>query len=138
MAESKTAEGTPVRFTRRGDCVYAMVIGTPHSRRISFSDVDGSEVPRVRLVGHTGSVEWGVDDGLLSVVLPERLPPDPVVTFDLGAGLRAGGDRRRSARRLPTRSSEGLGARTTHPTTPAPPSMRPSQRTPKARASPVM
>ncbi len=91
MAESTTAEGTPVRFTRHGDRVYALVIGTPHSRRISFSGVDGSEVSQVRLVGHTGSIEWGVEDGLLSAVLPERLPPDAVVAFDLGAGLRAGG-----------------------------------------------
>ena len=98
VAESRTAEGVPVRFTCRGDVVYALVIGTPKTRRISLPDVDSSGVTRVRLVGHAEPIEWVVDDGVLTVVLPERLPAAAVTALDLGAGLQE-----RPAAALPSR-----------------------------------
>ena len=88
VAESTTPEGVPVRFTCRGDVVYALVIGTPKTRRISLPDVDSSGVTRVRLVGHAEPLEWVVDDGVLTAVLPERLPAAAVTALDLGAGLQ--------------------------------------------------
>ena len=74
VAESRTAEGVPVRFTCRGDVVYALVIGTPKTRRISLPDVDSSGVTRVRLVGHAEPIEWVVDDGVLTVGLAGTAP----------------------------------------------------------------
>ncbi len=88
MAESTTTEGTPVRFTQREESVYAMLLGTSPTRRISIPELDGSDVTRVRLVGLSEPLEWGCDDGLLTVVLPERLPVAPVSTLDLGPGVR--------------------------------------------------
>jgi hypothetical protein len=49
----------------------------------------------VRLLGHAEPLEWVVDDGVLTAVLPERLPAAAVTALDLGAGLQE--------RRLPRR-----------------------------------
>jgi alpha-L-fucosidase len=88
MAASATMEGTPVRFTSRGDHVYAMILGAPHSRRISMPELDGSEVTRVGLVGLAEPLEWGIDDGELSVVLPQGFEDAAVTTLDLSPGVR--------------------------------------------------
>jgi alpha-L-fucosidase len=87
-AESTTTEGTPVRFTRRQERVYAMIFGRPYSRRISLPELDCSEVTRVALLGLTEPLESECDDGRLTVVLPERLPAAAVLTLDLGAKVR--------------------------------------------------
>jgi alpha-L-fucosidase len=90
ISESTTTEGTPLRFTRSGDGVYAMVIGMPISRRLSLRGIDGSRVRRVHVVGAQDDIEWSVDEGgLLRVTLPDRLPVSAVTTLDLGPDVRA-------------------------------------------------
>jgi alpha-L-fucosidase len=91
VSESRTLEGTALRFTTSGEGLYALLMGMPSGRRMTLRAVDGSRVERVRLVGvPDASLEWGVDDGgSLTVVLPERLPLSPVTTLDLGRGVRA-------------------------------------------------
>jgi alpha-L-fucosidase len=88
MAESTTREGAPVRFTSRGERVYAMIGSSPHSKRISIAGLEGSNVTRVRLVGLSEPLEASFADGRLTVVLPERLPATPVHTLDLGPDVR--------------------------------------------------
>ena len=51
VTESVTADGTPLRFTKSGEGVYALVMGMPRARRITMPAIDGSRVRRVRLVG---------------------------------------------------------------------------------------
>ena len=51
IAESQTLEGTPLRFTKSGEGVYALVMGMPPGRRMTLRAIDGSRVRRVRLVG---------------------------------------------------------------------------------------
>ncbi len=51
MTESATVDGTPLRFTKSGEGVYALVMGMPRARRITLPAIDGSRVRRVRLVG---------------------------------------------------------------------------------------
>jgi alpha-L-fucosidase len=89
IAESTTTDGTPLRFTRSGDGVYAMVIGMPPSRRLSLRGIEGSRVKRVRVVGLQEELEWSVDNGVLTVTLPDRLPISAVTTLDLGPDVRA-------------------------------------------------
>jgi alpha-L-fucosidase len=91
IAESETLEGTPLRFTKSGEGVYALVMGMPSGRRMTLRAVDGSHVQRVRLVGAPDhELEWAADDaGSLSVTLPERLPLTAVTALDLGRDVRA-------------------------------------------------
>ena len=89
ITESMTSEGTPLRFTKSGEGVYALVIGMPASRRITLRAVDGSRVRRIRLVGADGQLEWSAEGGELTVTLPERLPLAAVTALDLGTDVRA-------------------------------------------------
>ena len=41
ITESATAEGTPLRFTKSGEGVYALVMGMPAARRITLPAIDG-------------------------------------------------------------------------------------------------
>jgi alpha-L-fucosidase len=90
VTESTTTEGTPLRFTRSGEGVYALVMGMPSGRRVTLPAVDGARVRRVRLVATDELLEFVVEPtGGLTVTLPERLPLSAVTTLDLGAEVRA-------------------------------------------------
>ncbi len=89
LPASSTLEGTPVRFTKSGEGVYALVLGKPSGRRVTLRGIDSSCVRRVRVVGTDELVEWSQDGGGLAVTLPERLPLSAVTALDLGPGVRA-------------------------------------------------
>jgi alpha-L-fucosidase len=91
VAESATADGTSVRFTKSGEGVYALVLGMPAGRRVTLRGIDGASVRRVRLVEIDALVPSSVEHGGggLIVRLPERLPTSAVTVFDLGAEVRA-------------------------------------------------
>lgn len=89
ITESVTTGGTPLRFTKSGEGVYVLVMGMPTSRRVTMPAVDGSRVRRVRLVGADQLLEFSVENGELTVTLPEQLPLTAVTALDLGSEVRA-------------------------------------------------
>jgi alpha-L-fucosidase len=90
LTESVSDDGTPVRFTKSGEGVYALLLGMPRARQLTLRAVDGARVRRVRLVGADAPLEWSVEPGGdLSVTMPLRLPLSPVTVLDLGTGARA-------------------------------------------------
>jgi len=50
-AEGTTREGLPLRFTRRGEQLYAILLGTPESPQITLVDVPVAEPAGVRQLG---------------------------------------------------------------------------------------
>jgi alpha-L-fucosidase len=90
VSESSTTEGTPLRFTKSGEGIYALVLGIPAGRRVTLRGVDGAGVRRVRLVALDELVDFSVDgSGALTVTLPERLPLAAVIALVVGAEVRA-------------------------------------------------
>ena len=88
VAESATADGTPLRFTKSGEGVYALVMGMPRVRHITLPAIDGARVRRVRLVGGDVPLDFAVErGGDLSVTLPEQLPTAAVTVLDLGSDV---------------------------------------------------
>ncbi|MFZ4517351.1 MAG: alpha-L-fucosidase [Microthrixaceae bacterium] len=88
-AEGTTTEGTDVRFTRKGDTVFALLVDPPGVRTVGLRGVDAREVRTVRLLGSEEPLEWSVgSDGVPTVTLPERLPVSPVHALEFGGGLR--------------------------------------------------
>ena len=83
VTESTTTEGTPLRFTKSGEGVYALVWAC---RRRGGSPCAASTAwtcRRVRLVGAAAELAWSVGPGGdLTVTLPERLPLAPVTVLD--------------------------------------------------------
>jgi alpha-L-fucosidase len=86
IADGTTSDGTPVRFTRGREAIYAVLVGSPGDRRLQLRDVEvGGELDEVSVLGVDG-VEWTVADGRLTVTLPERLPISPAHTIRLRPG----------------------------------------------------
>ena len=90
IAEATTTEGTPVRFTCRGGAVNAILLDLP-TREFGLRGVDCTDVDQVRVLGLDETVDWQVDDGLLTVRLPERIPVSPAYVVTLGDGVRPTG-----------------------------------------------
>ena len=85
VASSRTAQGTPVRFTRTAEAVHAVLLEAPPRRDVVLWGVDASDVRDVSVAGlGSDEVSWSVDGGTLSLRLPERLPATPALTVSLG------------------------------------------------------
>ncbi len=87
MAEAATTEGTAVRFTQRDGSVYAILLDLPGCE-FGIRGVDATGVTGVRVLGLDEPVGWQVADGMLTVSLPDRMPPAPAHVLALGTGLR--------------------------------------------------
>ncbi|MEI6622330.1 MAG: alpha-L-fucosidase [Actinomycetes bacterium] len=89
IAATTTSEGTGVRFTQKNGEVFALLIDQPGTREFTLRDVDASALTAVRLLGVDEQLTWRVDDGVLSVTLPERVPVSAALVLSLGQGLRS-------------------------------------------------
>jgi alpha-L-fucosidase len=70
-----------VRFTTKGDTLFAFLLGWPADRRALIASLaagspllDGRKVADVTLLGDTGRVEWTQDGQGLAVQLPATPP----------------------------------------------------------------
>jgi alpha-L-fucosidase len=72
-AESTTACGIPVRFTRRDDALHALLLDTPCAGEVRVRDVPVADGAEVCLLGHDGCLTWRRADDDLVVRLPEPL-----------------------------------------------------------------
>jgi alpha-L-fucosidase len=79
-AEGETADGLPVRFTRTGDALNAIVLGTPSSAEVTLPGVDAPDGATVRVLGYRDTMPWTNSAGGLSVRLPGRPPTGPAIT----------------------------------------------------------
>ncbi|MGD9619331.1 MAG: alpha-L-fucosidase [Mycolicibacterium sp.] len=84
-----TTEGTPVRFTRRGGTLYAILLDTP-MREFGIRGLDGSQIAEVRVLGLDETPQWQVIEGMLRVRLPDRMPVSPGHVLSLVQGSPAG------------------------------------------------
>ncbi len=90
IAQTTTTENTPVLFTQRQGVVNA-ILPDISAREFGIRGVDATAVGEVRLLGIDEPVQWWVDDGMLRLRLPERLPPSPAYALVLDSGLRPTG-----------------------------------------------
>ena len=87
IAQATTTEGADVRFTQRDGELYASVLDVSE-RSFGIRGVDATGVTGVRLLGVDEPIAWSVDDGMLRVTLPERVPASPAHVLALGTGAR--------------------------------------------------
>jgi alpha-L-fucosidase len=89
-AEGDTAEGVPVRFTRKAGFVYATLLGTPPGAHVTLRGVALECGGSVRLVGGDACPfeRVGAD---LRVTLPAPLPDEPAHALALDLVEAAGG-----------------------------------------------
>jgi alpha-L-fucosidase len=74
-----------VRFTTKGDTLYALVLGWPRSPlTIRALGKSAGRVNTVRLLGHPGPLKWTQDETGLRISLPEGPPSPHAVAFAVG------------------------------------------------------
>jgi alpha-L-fucosidase len=85
-AESKTSEGQPVRFTRRGEIIYATILGHPGGLEISFPVPESlpHDVVVTRLADQR-RIDVRRQENLLTLCLDEPLPPAPAHSFAISS-----------------------------------------------------
>jgi alpha-L-fucosidase len=80
-AEGATREGVPLRFTARGDALYAIALGTPEGETLTLRDVAAR---RATLLGHGPlAAERAGDD--LRLAWPRGLPARPAWALRLAS-----------------------------------------------------
>jgi alpha-L-fucosidase len=82
-AEGRCADGRPVRFTRKGDTLYAIVLGTPAGRTLVLEDVPVPAGARVRRLGDAQPLDWRAVGSDLAISLPDQLPESPAHAFEI-------------------------------------------------------
>jgi alpha-L-fucosidase len=78
-AEGETTEGDAVRFTRKGETVNAILLGTPapHDGQVTLVGLRAAPGTTVRLLGHDSALAWEQVGDDLRVRLPDGLPASP-------------------------------------------------------------
>ena len=91
VAATTTSEGTQVRFTRKGDVLYAILLDLPGRRTFSLRGIDASGVREVVLLGADERVPATGGETSLEITLPERVPVQAAYALRLGTGIRPAG-----------------------------------------------
>lgn len=80
--------GEDVRFTRKGDALYAYLLATPSEPRAMIKSLGtrsphlaGRKVAGVSLLGDSGTIKWSQDEQGLGIDLPAQLPGAHAVGF---------------------------------------------------------
>jgi alpha-L-fucosidase len=92
-SKRRTLTAQDVRFTRKGETLYAFVMGWPEKQAVipqlsAKSSYVRGKIENVELLGHAGKLKWSRDDSALSIALPESKPCDHAIVFRIrGAEL---------------------------------------------------
>jgi alpha-L-fucosidase len=80
-AEGTTDAGVEVRFTQKGDALYAVLLGRPGQRTVTIADCEIPSGARITLLPQAAEVPWSQQGRALAVTMPEILPDTPPYTF---------------------------------------------------------
>jgi alpha-L-fucosidase len=88
-AESTTACGIAVRFTRKDGALYALLLGTPRAVEVRIQGMRPAAGSEVRLLGYDERLTWRQNGEDLIVQLPAPLPDQPAHALRMPS-LRSG------------------------------------------------
>jgi alpha-L-fucosidase len=74
-AASKTTSGINIRFTQKGESVYAILLDKPNGSSLTIPELLADEKTSIQLVGSEGNLKWSQGMRDLTVTLPVDLPP---------------------------------------------------------------
>ena len=77
-----------VRFTTKGDTLYAFVMGWPEKQAFikplaTTSTFSPPKIQNVELLGYKDKLEWSQDEQGLTVEVPKQKPCDYAITFKI-------------------------------------------------------
>jgi len=73
-AEGRTSDGVGVRFTQKGDSVYAILLDKPKAREITIESLWADPGTKIHMLGAGDDLRWSRSGKDLSVTVPEELP----------------------------------------------------------------
>ena len=84
----KELTAADVRFTKKGNVLYAFVMGWPEKEAAIPTLALGGKlgvgrIHNVELLGHKGKVTYAQDDGALTVQMPAEKPSEYAITLKI-------------------------------------------------------
>ena len=73
-AEGRTSDGVSIRFTQKGDSVYAILLDKPKTRQITIESLWADPGTKIQVLGAGGDLRWSRSGRDLNLTLPEQLP----------------------------------------------------------------
>jgi alpha-L-fucosidase len=92
-SKRKPLTGQDLRFTSKGQTLYAFVMDWPGKEAViaplaTTSKQAPGKIENVQLLGYPGKLKWSRDEAALKISLPEQKPCDYAITFKVsGTGL---------------------------------------------------
>jgi len=84
--EEKTAwNASDIRFTRKGEAIYAFMMAAPENRTAVIQSLSKENIRDVSLLGY-GTLAWQNQFGVLTAALPETLPTEYVNCLKITVG----------------------------------------------------
>jgi alpha-L-fucosidase len=85
-SERKDLTASDIRFTTKGDTLYAFVMGWPAYRAMipslaSNTALRVGKIQNVELLGHSGPLQWTQTNEGLAILVPDRAPSEHAVAF---------------------------------------------------------
>jgi alpha-L-fucosidase len=73
-----------IRYTTKGDVLYAIVLGRPDDGIVHLSSVTKDvRVSGIKLLGHSGNLSWSMNDDGIRITLPEHYIGNYAITLAL-------------------------------------------------------
>ncbi len=81
-ASGQTDNGIDLRFTRKGETLYVILLSRPGGDKVAIKGVAPAEGAQVNMLG-AGECEWNAKTGGLTIKLPERYADAHAYTFKI-------------------------------------------------------
>ena len=69
-ADGKTADGTEVRYTQKGEALYVIVLGPREDGQVRIEDLPVPDGAKISLLGEDGAASWEREGDGITVTLP--------------------------------------------------------------------
>jgi len=73
-AEGRTRDGSPVRYTVRGDSAYAILLEKPKENKVIIEAIVAEDKSRIQLLGSSEELRWSQIGRAISINLPSTIP----------------------------------------------------------------
>ena len=71
--EARTTSGEQVRYTRKGEALYAILLARPKNASVTIEGLSASPGSAIRLIGNDGTLAWTQEGANLVIKLPDSL-----------------------------------------------------------------
>ncbi len=74
ILQGKTADGTQIRFTKKQDALYAILLDKPKTNTVTIQSLVGSPDTQIRLLGSDQNLNWSQQGTDIVITLPTPIP----------------------------------------------------------------